>query len=813
VHAREAELIAVREATLRKERERQLADAQKALEAERKRSQAALEAARIAEEKRDLVAFNASIKQGQNYLGKNEYQAALAAFQGAGRLAHSQKQSELVNTYIDIVVQRQAEAQAKTDEQKKALETRLAIERQRRKDAELLAKQNEDAYKAALQLAQQALAAKNYDAAQKQYDAAGKLFRTDAVLAGLKQVESARAAIAADAQKAAAAAKKAETVKQLVSAGNAAIDAKKFTEAVQSFQQAKKLAPDNLDVLAGLARAEQARDRMLADIHRKTEETDRTQNFARLLKNGQANLAAKQFDAAIANLSEAVKLNPTDATARSALKQAEAGRSAAVSDAKALAEAKTRAEAYQKHMTAGRLALNSKRFADAIKSFADAQGMMKGDKTSLDMLQEAQNAKKAADDAVAQAAKQRADDMRKAAELQKALTAARTALAGNDLTGASKALAVAKALNAKDADVLKLGRDIDQAQQRIAAEAAAQKERLQKFQTFFNSGKAALQNKKYDDALKALGSAAALMPESKEAQALYRQAQDEKRKADDALGQAKLAYQNALGAGQKALQNKNFDAAIASAEQALKLVPNDPSASKLLQQAQTEKAAASKLADSFNAAMASGDKAMTAKNYQAAVKSYTEATKLNPADTTARMRLVQAQQALADAQAALVQSSYKQSMSNGQTAMNGKQYKAAIGHFQDALKWIPNDKAATQQLNQAQQALADSMKTKTPDPKKLFDEAMQRGADLDKDKKYSEAVKAYQEALKHRPKDAAAQKALNSSQFSLHLATGQQYLDNAMWKNAQVEFESALKLFPNNGQAQKLLQKAKNKTK
>src|SRR5262249_6485548 len=124
LHAREAELIAVREATLRKVREQQLLDAQQALQAEQIRSQKALDTVRLEQEKRDLVAFNASIKQGQGYLGQKKYEAALAAFQGAGRLAHTQKQSEQVNTYIDIIVQQQAEAAAKTDDQKKALETR-----------------------------------------------------------------------------------------------------------------------------------------------------------------------------------------------------------------------------------------------------------------------------------------------------------------------------------------------------------------------------------------------------------------------------------------------------------------------------------------------------------------------------------------------------------------------------------------------------------------------------------------------------------------------------------------------------------------
>jgi hypothetical protein len=42
---------------------------------------------------------------------------------------------------------------------------------------------------------------------------------------------------------------------------------------------------------------------------------------------------------------------------------------------------------------------------------------------------------------------------------------------------------------------------------------------------------------------------------------------------------------------------------------------------------------------------------------------------------------------------------------------------------------------------------------------------------------------------------------------------GQQHLDNAQWMAAQAEFEAALKLYPNDQNAQKLLKKAKAKMK
>src|ERR1035438_1791252 len=117
--------------------------------------------------------------------------------------------------------------------------------------------------------------------------------------------------------------KKADTVKQLIAAGSAALDSKDYTAAVSSFQQAKKLAPDNLDVRAGQLRAEQGRDRLAADASRKAEETDRQQNFARLVKSGKESLANKQYLAAVVSLSAAQKLKPADADVQAVLKQAE----------------------------------------------------------------------------------------------------------------------------------------------------------------------------------------------------------------------------------------------------------------------------------------------------------------------------------------------------------------------------------------------------------------------------------------------------------------------------------------------------------
>jgi tetratricopeptide (TPR) repeat protein len=148
--------------------------------------------------------------------------------------------------------------------------------------------------------------------------------------------------------------------------------------------------------------------------------------------------------------------------------------------------------------------------------------------------------------------------------------------------------------------------------------------------------------------------------------------------------------------------------------------------------------------------------------------------------------------------------------------MNFKRYDDAVKAFTSALKWIPNDQKAMQQLAQAQQLLQDAPKVKAPppaDPNKAFADAMQRGAAAEKKEMYADAVKAFTDAIKLRPKDQDANAGWRKNQFNLNMQQGQQYLDNMMWLDAQREFESALRLFPKDANALRLLQKAKNKGK
>jgi tetratricopeptide (TPR) repeat protein len=86
---------------------------------------------------------------------------------------------------------------------------------------------------------------------------------------------------------------------------------------------------------------------------------------------------------------------------------------------------------------------------------------------------------------------------------------------------------------------------------------------------------------------------------------------------------------------------------------------------------------------------------------------------------------------------------------------------------------------------------------------------MQAGAQFDKQKKYEEAVKAYQQALKLVPNDVRATAALRNSQFNLNLVNGRKALAAKRFPDAAKEFEAALKLLPGDPEATTLLKKAR----
>lgn len=858
-----ANAAAAREAARRQQQERELALARQKIEEEQARRLAAEEGPRKAKAQRDQAAYQAAFDEGRRLMSAGNYEGAIAALGAAARIRRTAEVETLLNQAL--VENARASAAAKGQAERLALEQQLAEDTTRRAKAEAEAKRNQELYAEALKSANQALSARNYAGARAKFEEAGKLFRTDAVLTGLRQVETAQTQHTAQAkaaqEKAIEQQQKGERVRQLLAQGQSALDAKQYSAALKSLRQAKALSPDNVDVRAALTKAEQAQQKAQTEARRIAEETERQTKFRRLLDSGKTNLANKQYDAAKLALAQALVLQPGDPEATAALQTVDKALSGGVLDAKAKAEAQRKATAYQKHMDDGRLALSTKRYDQAIKAFTSAQSILPGDKTSQNELQEAQKARTEAANAAALAVKKKIEEKQRATEVSKAIGDGRAALAAKNLDAAAKSFGSAAALAPKDPAVLRALEDLRQAQKTAQAEAETQQKRQAQYQTLLNAGKSALAAKKYDEAIKAFADARALVPDDRAGQDLLQQAhkaREDARLAGERAGQAKLQQERAgqlqklINAGRASLKgNKLEDAAKALAE-ANRLAPNNPEVVRALQELDAARRSAQDqdtTRKQYQEAIRAGQQAVAAKKYDEAVKAFNEAARLMPGDRTAQDLSAQAQKAWTAAKTAQAEEQkrvvdFNRLMKDAGVALQAKRFADAQKAYSEALKIMPNDAGAQRGLQDATRGLEASRKTapsspppakndppkpsppvkKDPpkkeavkkdlpkgDPQTLYQRSMENGAALEKQKKFAEAMQAYEEALKHRPKDPKATQELRNAEFNHRLAEGEKHLQARRFADAIREFEAALRISPGNATATKLLNRAKQR--
>ena len=166
--------------------------------------------------------------------------------------------------------------------------------------AEATAKQNREMYTLAIQQAQRAMTQKNYDVAIAKYQEAGKLFNTDAVISGLRQVADAR--------------KKDEDQTRQMALADAA--RKKQAELDQRLKEAEAKMLVDAKVKK---EAEDARRTSMVEADKKK----RLADYIRAMTDGQTAMKARTYDVAVKLYTEALRLQPGDQAATAGLRNAQ----------------------------------------------------------------------------------------------------------------------------------------------------------------------------------------------------------------------------------------------------------------------------------------------------------------------------------------------------------------------------------------------------------------------------------------------------------------------------------------------------------
>jgi tetratricopeptide (TPR) repeat protein len=448
-----------------------------------------------------------------------------------------------------------------------------------------------------------------------------------------------------------------------------ASNAGKFDLADKALADAKKFAPQDPAVVQATKDLSEARTMAATDTANK-------QKAKQLLSDAQAALKAGKLDQADKALADAKKLAPQDPAVLGALKDLGQAQAMAIKDA----DQKRRLDAYKKAMDAGRDALKVKKYEDAVAAFTEAGKQVPGDKDAADSLNIAKTkAKEMAAEATAQK------------QLEHVLSDAQTAIKAGQFDQAGKALIDAKKLAPQDPSVLQAAKDLETARA-MAANEAVKKQKMIDYQKTIKTGREALAAKKYDEAIRAFTEAGTLLPGDRDAAGLVKLAEkakvDAAKQATDPDAKKKADFARLMDQGQKLLTAKRYADAASTFQDALKLMPNDPTAKAALQKAQkaldTAKPATPAVPAEYVRQMQTGAALDKQQRYAEAVKAYNAALKALPNDAKATNAL-----------------GFSQHMSDGIKLFTTRKFPDAAKEFEAALGVSPDDATAKALLKRA----------------------------------------------------------------------------------------------------------------
>ncbi|HEX4887606.1 MAG TPA: hypothetical protein VFV37_06120 [Luteibaculaceae bacterium] len=715
-------------------------------------------------ERQQQLAFDNAIKQGDERLSKDEFQAAIDLFNQALTIKPND-----------------ALAKAKLAESQKKLA-------QAKQQAEL-----DQNYTAAITQGEKDLSAKNYTAALANYNRAAALKPNEQLpkdkigqLNSLIAEDQKKADLEKRYQASMAKAQTAQTAGQLLAAKAA------FEEALN----AKPKDPDAETKLAAV----------VALISEKEQKDKLEASYKQEIQRADSLFKAAQFENSIAGYQKALDLKPAETYPANKINEARGKLSE-------LAENQRKKEQYNKAIAEADGYFGQAKYKDAIASYKTAGFLIPTETYPKTKIAEAE-AKLAEIAKKEQADKQYADLINKADSL---FTAKKwdEALAGYQLASSVK-----PAEQYPKDQVIKVKEQLNALAQQKAIE--------EQYSSLIAKADASMKTKSWDAAEKSYQQAAGIKPTEKYPKdqldliASERAAEARAKKlADD--------YTNAVNKADSAFNKADYSNAIGMYEKAAEIKPEATYPKERIKAAEAKIAELKKKAeldDQFQALVQKGDGQMENNTFEAAIQSFTEALALKPTDAGAKAKLNDAkakQQAFI--KNAAQNAKYDSLMASGSAQLDLKQYEVALKSFTQAsgikpTEQLPKDKI--QEINAILKSIADEKANLGK-----YNTAIQKADSLFGKSNWTASIKAYENAAVIRPsetypsqqialandklKDEAAKKAKDDEAFANLMKQGEGQMAESQFDASIASFTDALAIRPNDAIAKAKLAEAKQK--
>jgi hypothetical protein len=592
--------------------------------------------------------YLAAIQKAEDALKANQYDAAKAGFAEASGIKPSEEYPKNKIKEIDDYLSKQ---QAKEKE-----------------------------YTDAIASADKALKALDYTTAKTGYEKAIGIKPQEAYPKGkIAEIEGVLAANA----------KKEQEYTMAIQEADKALTAKNYEGAKTAYQKAGGLKPDEKYPKDKIVEI----DGILAEQNKKNEE------YQKIIAEGDEALAAANYSGAKTAFEKAGGLKPSEAYPKTKLKEIEG----------ILAKEAANEKAYADAIAAGDLSLKDKKYDAAKKSYQAAATLKAGEAYPKDKISEI-------DGLLAEQAKQEQ-------AYTAAIALADQALSSKDYTTAKTEFEKASGLKPAEAypkDKLK----------EITALLAAAEKNEAAYAEAIKKGDAAFGKETYEEAKIAYNEAlklkpAEVYPKDKIAEVDAKIAAKQKELEEIRIAKEKEAaqeklYQDAIAKGDGALKSKDYAAAVTAYQSALAIKANETYPTDKIKEAQTAIAALEKVEQDYTAALKTGDDALAASDFVNAKAAYNKALGIKPNEKYPKDKIAEADKLAANAEAAALAKAeaekkdkeYQDQITAADADLSSKSFESAIKKYNAALAVKPNEQYPKDKIKEANGLITAAMNAK-----------------------------------------------------------------------------------------------------
>jgi tetratricopeptide (TPR) repeat protein len=537
-----------------------------------------------------------------------------------------------------------------------------------------------------------------------------------------------------------------------ISAGNSAIAQYQFALAKESFQKALLLKPDDQFAKNRIDETDR-----LAGEYAKRKALDDQYNI--IIQTADGYLVNKELSKARASYQQALSLKPGDQYAQT--KIATIDNSIAADQA---AKLKVSEDGYKDAIGAANTAITQKTYTQAKEYLKKALVIKPGDLYATGRLAEV-------DRLIVDQQKKLEQEQLLTKQYNETIIAADKSYNVRDYANAKSSFS--RALQIKPGDTY-ASQKIQSIDNILATELADKERQLdESYTTAMDRGTSAMVSKDYKSARDAFQQALAVKPSDASAKLKLSNAELLLSQEQDKIvaGQArKRKYDETVKAADQYLAQKNYAYAKVSYEQALDIMPGEAYPKQKLEEsvkaiAEQERLLADQKAkeSTYNLALASADKYFRAKEYSQARDEYSRALSIKPNEVFPKNKLAEMENLIRVRQkeqdeAKAKADAYATAINAGNAAFNGKNYPTARNSYIEALKYIPGDLLATDQIKKIDYLIAETEKVnKAEMEKKAAYETLIASADKLYDAgSYPAAKVDYKKALVLEPNSAYA---------------------------------------------------------